>query len=132
MKTLKIVSIFIFRHWKHYLWKIGKNNPEIANLEFENQKNINFSIFRRVVRARKKIYLYRYYLGFFKICPSFNNPAEIVLIKVHMVHCIEYNDDTGLPAHCIGYRFDGAWQILDSSSSSLLLLAGTCQLVVRG
>ena len=34
--------------------KIGKNNPEISNLEFENHKNLNFSIFRRVVRARKK------------------------------------------------------------------------------
>ena len=63
--------------------KIGKNNPDIANLEFENHKNLNFSIFRRIVGARKKIYLYKYYLGFFKICPSFNNPAEIVLNKVH-------------------------------------------------
>ena len=64
--------------------KIGKNNPEISYFEFENHKNLNFSIFRRVVRARKKIYLYKYYLGFFKICPSFNNPAEIVLNKVHI------------------------------------------------
>ena len=32
--------------------KSGKNNPEIANLEFENHKNLNFSIFRRVVRAQ--------------------------------------------------------------------------------
>ena len=40
---------------------------EIANLEFENHKNLNFSIFRWVVRARKKIYLCKYYFGFFKI-----------------------------------------------------------------
>ena len=55
--------------------KIGKNNPEISYFEFENHKNLNFSIFRRVVRARKKIYLYKYYLGFFKDMSELKQPG---------------------------------------------------------
>ena len=65
--------------------KITRKSQKIANLEFENHKNLNFSIFRRVVGAWGKKYLYKYYLAFFKISPSFNNPAEIVLNKVHIV-----------------------------------------------
>ena len=26
--------------------------------------------------------------------------------KVHIVHCTEYNDDTGSPAHCIEHNDD--------------------------
>ena len=38
MNTLKLVSLFICWHYKHDFWnvKIGQNNPDIANLEFEN------------------------------------------------------------------------------------------------
>ena len=51
---------------------------------YQNHPNLNFTIFHRVVGARKKIYSSNYYLGFLKICTNFNNPAEIVLNNVHI------------------------------------------------
>ena len=58
--------------------KITRKSQIFHFLEFENHKNLKLSIFRRVVRAGKKICSLKYFLGFFKICPSFNNPAELV------------------------------------------------------
>ena len=54
MKTLKLVSLFIFRHWKHYVWST-QNNPEIANLEFENHENNLFHVYLAIEQAGTNI-----------------------------------------------------------------------------
>ena len=34
MKTLKLVSLFIFRHWKHYFWSCTQNREKIRKSQF--------------------------------------------------------------------------------------------------
>ena len=56
-KTLKLVSLFIFRHYKHYFGtlKIGQNDPEIPNLEFENHGFLENQVFLPTEQAGTNI-----------------------------------------------------------------------------
>ena len=63
MKNLKIVWFFYLPLLETLFLELSKSgkitrkSQKIANLEFENHKNLKFSIFGRVVRAGKK-YIY--------------------------------------------------------------------------
>ena len=67
--------------------KIGKNNPEITNLEFENHENNFFHVFLPTEQAGTNICSMVYQNINFKICLSLFGWKENILPKQHIVHC---------------------------------------------
>ena len=60
---------------------------KFENLKCEIHENRMFSFFLRVVCAKIEISSMVYFLRFFKICPSANNPEEFEVLNVRIVHC---------------------------------------------
>ena len=67
--------------------KIGKNNPEITNLVFENHENNFFHVFLPTEQAGTNICSMVYQDINFKICLSLFGWKENILPNVHIVHC---------------------------------------------
>ena len=67
--------------------KIGKNNPEITNLEFENHENNFFHVFLPTEQAGTNICSMVYQNINLKICLSLFGWKENILPKEHIVYC---------------------------------------------
>ena len=89
MKTLKFVS-FLFVGTRNIIFgalKFRKNNPEIANLEFENHGFLKNHVFLPTEQAGTNICSMVYQDINFKICLSLFGWKENILPNVHLVHC---------------------------------------------
>ena len=68
-------------------FKINRNNPEIANLEFENHENNFFHVYLAIEQAGTNIYQMVYQNTIFiKICLSLFGCEVNILHKQHIVH----------------------------------------------
>ena len=70
--------------------KIGKNNTEIANLEFENHENNFFHVYLAIEQAGTNIYQMVYQNTIFKICLSLFGCEINILYKEHIVQCTDF------------------------------------------
>ena len=81
--------------------KIGQNNLEIANLEFESHSFLKNHVLLPIEQAEKKLYEMVYQDTNFKICLSLFGWKENTLPKQHTVQCIyhQYSFFTGFCRH---------------------------------
>ena len=69
--------------------KIGQNDPEIPNLEFENHGFLENQVFLPTEQAGTNICWMIYQDTNFKICLSLFGWKENILPKLHILHCDE-------------------------------------------
>ena len=88
VKTLKLVCFFPALETSFFvLLKIGKNDLEIANLEFESHGFLENHVCLPTGQAETNICLMVYQDINFRICLSLFTWKELKLHKEHIVHC---------------------------------------------